>query len=179
MSNLTKHATNADLQNYFGDALKDGKTRIFAIEESRNPEYKTVYMCQVAKKPGGDVGTTQKFFLGWEDTRILRVIHNSKADVLEAKGLTVGSIIPFDIHSEEKTIPAYTGQEPRVNPKTAEVIMFQEQPVYEHTELVSPGFGGIKQLARQEANIIKPASEVYEAAKQAALAAAANDNSKF
>lgn len=178
MNNLTKHATNQDLQGYFGNALADGKTRVFAIEQSRNPEYKTVYMCQVVKKPGGDVGSTQKFFLGWDDTRILRVIHNSKADVLETRGITVGTIVPFDIHSEEKTIPAYEGQEPRVNPKTSEVIMFQGERVYEHTELVSPGFGGIKQLARQEANVIKPASEVFAAAK-AAVEATANEQAKF
>lgn len=178
MNQLSKHATNADLQNHFGATLADGQTRVFAIEQSRNPEYKTVYMCQVVKKPGGDVGSTQKFFLGWDDTRILRVIHNSKADVLEARGIKVGTVVPFDIHSEEKTFPAYEGQEPRVNPKTAEVIMFQGQAVYEHTELVSPGFGGIKQLARQEANIIRPASEVFEAAKVAAEAAKA-DTAKF
>jgi hypothetical protein len=175
MNQLSKNSTNAELQGYFGESLKSGKARIFAIEESKNPLYKTIYICQVAKKPNAATSTAQSFFLGWDDTRILRTIHNASADVVAAKGLKAGQEVPFDILSEEKIFPAYEGQEPKVNPKTAEVIMFQGNRVYEHTQLVAVGEGRIVQLANQQAAVIVTATEVFEKAKAGVEAAAGEE----
>jgi hypothetical protein len=171
---MNKNSTNADLYAGLGEIIKDGKTRIFAKAPSKNPEYVTIFLCQEVKKPSGSTTSAQKYFLGWDDTRLLRAIHNAKAEI--ADKMEIGKVVPFDILEEEKIVPAYEGQEPKVNPGTSEVVMFKDQRVYTHGSLVPIGQGGIKLLNNQEAAVIKTADEKFEAAKKAAEAELANVN---
>jgi hypothetical protein len=154
LSELTKNSTNRELYEAFGETINDGKTRIFAKHVSSNPDYTTVYLCQ-SVKTSRSVDSANEFFLGWSSTRLIRAIHNAKTEI--ADKLPVGSVVPFDILlTEFAGIKAYDTQEPKINPSTGEVIMFNELPVYEHSCLVEKGKGGIVTLQKEEvANVIK------------------------
>jgi hypothetical protein len=153
MSNLSKNSTNKELYDFFTpETIGDGQTRIFALAQTSNENYKTVFLCQEVKASSG-ADSAQKFFLGWKDTRLVRAIHNADAKI--AANFKVGQLVPFDILIEEKTEPAYEGQEPKVNPSTSEVVMFDGKRVYEHGSLVGLGKGGLKRLQDQRAAIIE------------------------
>jgi hypothetical protein len=152
MANFTKNSKNEELyKGLTPEVLGNGRTHIFAIEPTANENYKTIFLCQEVKAGSGS-DSAQKFFLGWKDTRLIRAIHNAEAKI--AANFKVGQTVPFDILLEEKITPAYDGQEPKINPTTSEVIMFNGSRVYEHGSLVAQGKGGIKRLEDQRASII-------------------------
>lgn len=139
--NLSKNSTNKEITDSMN--LSDGKTRIFAIEPTSNPNYSTIFACQQVK--GGGATAAQELLLGWGN-RIVRAIHNADAKI--ASKYKVGDNLPLDILSEEKTTPAYEGQKPKVNPSTSEVITFEGKDVYEHGSLVAAGEGKVIRLER-------------------------------
>lgn len=143
MNKLSKNSTNKEITESLN--LSDGKTRIFAIEDTSNPNYKTIFACQEVK--GGGATAAQELLLGWGN-RIIRAIHNADSKI--ASKFKVGDVLPLDILSEEKTIPAYDGQKPKVNPSTSEVITFEGLEVYEHGSLVAVGEGKVIKLKREE-----------------------------
>lgn len=142
IANLTKNATNNDIYGVFGEALSDGKTRVFSVVPSTtNPDRVTLFMCQEMVSASSATGA-QSFFLGWgTNKRLLRSVFSADKALVAKNGIKVGSIVPFDILVEEKTEPAYTGQSAKINPGTGEVITYEGQPVYEHTSLVPAGEG--------------------------------------
>ncbi len=153
MSNISKNSTNEELYKHFTpEVLGDGKTRIFSVTDTKNEGYRTVFLCQEVKASTG-ADSAQKYFLGWKDTRLVRAIHNADAKI--AANFKEGQVVPFDILIEEKITPAYDGQEPKVNPSTSEVVMFDGNRVYEHGSLVAVGKGGIKRLEDQRAAVIE------------------------
>jgi hypothetical protein len=139
---LTKNATNAEINAAFGDLLADGKTRVFAFDDSKkNASRVTLFMCQQIKTQT-QATEIQKMFLGWgEGTRVLRGIFSADKAIVSRMGLTAGSVVPFDILVEEKTQPAYDNQSPKINPTTGEIITHNNLPVYEHSSLVPLGQG--------------------------------------
>jgi hypothetical protein len=142
---LNKNSKNSEIIAQYGKSLDDGKTRIFAMTPSSNPAYTTVFLCQQAKNGGSTTGA-QSFFLGWDNTRLVRVIHNAAAE--KVASLKVGMVVPFDILIEEKTEAAYDGQTQKINPSTSEAILFEGKAIYEHGSLVETGKGGVKKLER-------------------------------
>lgn len=142
MNQLTKNSTNEQIQKVFGNALADGKTRIFAMNPSENnPDRITLFMCQEIEA-SSTATEAQSFFLGWgQRKRLLRAVFSADKAIVQKLGLKAGSVVPFDILVEEKTIPAYEGQNPKVNPSTGEVITHEGMPVYEHASLVAIGQG--------------------------------------
>lgn len=143
---LTKNSKNAELSSELN--LKDGQTRIFAKEVTKNPKYTTIFACQEVK--GGGATAAQELLMGWGN-RIIRAIHN--ADSTIAEKFKVGDVLPLDILSEEKTVPAYDGQAAKINPSTGEVISFNGFPVYEHGSLVGKGEGKVVKLERTTVNL--------------------------
>lgn len=142
---LNKNSKNSEIVAAYGKTLEDGKTRIFAMSPSSNPDYTTIYLCQQVKGQGGATNA-QSFFLGWNNNRLVRAIHNAATE--KASAFKVGMVVPFDILIEEKTTAAYPGQQAKVNPTTSEVITFEGQAIYEHGSLVEAGQGGVKKLER-------------------------------
>lgn len=142
MNQLTKTATNEQIYKVFGETLSDGKTRIFSVNPSEtNPDRVTLFMCQEIENPSSAT-EAQAFFLGWGNRkRLLRAVQSADKSIVQKLGLKMGSVVPFDILVEEKTVPAYEGQTPKINPVTGEVITHQGMPVYEHASLVSIGKG--------------------------------------
>jgi len=139
---LTKNSKNSEITSAMPE-IKDGQTRIFAIEDTKNPKYKTIFACQEVK--GGGATAAQELLMGWGN-RIVRAIHN--ADSTIAAKFKVGDVLPLDILSEEKTVPAYDGQAPKINPSTGETISFNGSEVYEHGSLVAKGEGKVIRLER-------------------------------
>jgi hypothetical protein len=139
---LSKNSTNLEISNMFKGELADGQTRIFAMNPSENNSNRiTLFMCQQITTQT-NASDAQKFFLGWgEGTRILRAVFSAEKVLVNNNNLNVGSIVPFDILVEEKTVPAYDNQNPKINPSTGEVIMHNNLPVYEHSSLVPKGSG--------------------------------------
>ena len=160
---LTKNSTNRDIIAQYGKSLEDGKTHIFAMSPSSNPDYTTVYLCQQVKGQGGAT-EAQSFFLGWNNSRIVRAIHNATTE--KAASLKVGMVVPFDILIEEKTEAAYEGQNPKVNPATSEVITFEGNPVFEHGSLVEAGKGGVKKLERVSQPVLSLQPSAAELARK-------------
>ena len=138
---LTKNSKNSELSAEL--TLTDGQTRIFAKEVTKNPKFTTIYACQEVK--GGGATAAQELLMGWGN-RIVRAIHNSDSTI--AAKYKVGDVLPLDILSEEKTIPAYDGQAAKINPSTGEVITDKGLPVYEHGSLVGKGEGKVVKLER-------------------------------
>jgi hypothetical protein len=157
MSVVNKNSTNKDLYEFFTpELLGDGKTRIFSMAPTANDGYKTIFLCQEVKASTG-ADSAQKFFLGWKDTRLVRAIHNADSKI--AGTFKIGQEVPFDILIEEKVEPAFEGQEPKINPTSGEVVMFNDMRVYEHGSLVALGKGGIKRLQDQRAAVITVAEQ--------------------
>jgi hypothetical protein len=140
---LTKNSKNTEIKEAFD--LSNGQTRIFAKEVTKNPKFTTIFACQEVK--GGGATAAQELLMGWGN-RIVRAIHN--ADSVIAAKFKIGDVLPLDILSEEKTVPAYDGQSPKVNPSTGEIITYQGLPVYEHGSLVGIGEGKVVKLPKEE-----------------------------
>lgn len=139
---LSKNSTNVELYNAFGDTLSDGKARVFSmVPSTTNPDRVTLFMCQEMVSQSSATGA-QAFFLGWgTNKRLLRAVFSADKNIVTKNGLSVGSIVPFDILVEEKTEPAYNGQTPKINVASGEVITHNGMPVYEHASLVPAGEG--------------------------------------
>lgn len=150
MENLSKNSTNKELMEAFGEAIADGETRIFAKNQSSNPDYTTIFFCQTIKT-SRTISGPQEFFLGWNSTRLVRAIHNAKTEIAEK--LEVGQIVPFDIKLTESYLPAYEGQACKTNPSTAEAVQIGGHDVFEHTDLVEKGKGGVYLLDREPESV--------------------------
>jgi hypothetical protein len=140
---MTKSMKNSELAEKFAAQVASGSTFIVAKEQTKNPDYVMLYLAQ-AVTVGNDKESTTNFFLGWNNERIVRAMHNSAKTI--ADKLKEGQIVPFDILIEEKTFPQWEGQQSKVNPSTGQEIEFQGMPVYEHSSLVAVGQGGIVKL---------------------------------
>lgn len=171
MTNLTKNSTNKELVEAFGESINDGKVRIFAIEETKNPEYTSLFVTQAIKT--GEDNKVTNTFLGWTNKRIIRCIQNAKTDV--ANAFNIGDVLEgFGIKVEEKQLPAYEDQKPKVYPEShpaaGNPILFDDKPVYEHTSLVVEQESGIFKLTSESISsallIQKESVEKTEALKE-------------
>lgn len=131
----TKNSKNVELSTEFKAQIESGKPFIFAkntpVVGKDTKSYQTLFIAQ-AKKENGN--TVNALFLGW-DSRILRTVRNATAEI-SAKFPAGTTFDDLSIQVVENTTKGYEGQEPKVNPSSGEVITFEGQPVYEHTELV-------------------------------------------
>jgi hypothetical protein len=139
---MNKNSKNTEIQAAI-PALKDGKTRIFSIEDSSTGTSKVAYLVQEIKTTGGDAGTA--LFLGWGN-RLVRCQQRIAPELVG--NFKVGQIVPLDIASTESFEPAYEGQSPLVNSSTGEPIMVNGKNIYSHTSLVAEGTGTYTQIPR-------------------------------
>lgn len=144
---INKNSTNKELLEVFGKELFDGQTRVFSIEDTKNSEFKTMYLCQAIDNGSGTV-ESQHYFLGWNGKRLVRAIHNAATSIADSHN--IGNIIPFDIQIEEKLEPAFEGQNSKIypssHPASGNPIMHGENNIYEHGTLVPKGQGKIIKL---------------------------------
>jgi hypothetical protein len=140
--NLNKNSKNTEISAAI-PALKDGKTRIFSIEDSSTGTSKVAYLVQEAKTGGADAGTA--LFLGW-GTRLVRAQQRIAPELVG--NFKVGQIVPLDIATEESFEPAYAGQSPLVNSSTGDAILVNGKNIYSHTTLVAEGTGTYTQIPR-------------------------------
>jgi len=150
--NTSKNSTNKELIEEMGEIINDGKTRVYAKAPSSNPDYTTIFLVQSISTVRS-TSSANEFFLGWNNKRLVRAIHNAKSDI--ASKIEIGKVVPFDILLTETVAPVYEGQQPKINPDSGEVIMFGDNAVYERTELVEQGKGGINPLVKEiTANVV-------------------------
>lgn len=146
---LTKNSKNVEILTVMPE-LKDGKTRIFAIQRSNSGDSLVAFMCQVVTNPNGSVGVAEQLFLGWTPERVVRT-QQRIGEGFESK-FQVGQVIPADILITEKLEPAYPGQNPKAN-SDGEVILRNGVPVYEHATLAPVGQGGIVIYKAEPVNV--------------------------
>jgi hypothetical protein len=148
---LTKNSTNQEIIEAFGEeTLNDGKVRIFALEETKNESYTSMFLVQGIKTANNN--KVLNTFLGWSNTRIIRCIQNSTTEI--ANAFSIGDFLEgFGIRVEEKQLPAYEGQAPKVYPSThpaaGEQILFEDAPIYEHSFLTTKDEEGIFKLTSE------------------------------
>lgn len=136
MSELTKHATNEQLVGHFPDL---SKPTVFAVEDSRNPEYKVLYIAQqvTAGTDRESITKVQQILLGWKPSiRIARCVQTISVTIFNELNIQPGyQFTEFSVETKERTEPAYVGQEP-VKDGKGNVLLSNGMLVYEHSQLV-------------------------------------------
>lgn len=151
IANLSKNATNAEINQALEAQLSTGKVILFSVEQSRSGDSNVAYFAQSIQT--SQTSSLKARLMGWKNERIVRTIvpftqPQEFAAIFGGKP-EVGLVLPnnFGIEVIEKTVAAYSGQQPKINPSTNEVITHKGLPVYEHSELVE-GVGKIVTLER-------------------------------
>lgn len=153
---LTKSSKNQEIVDNFKEQLATGQPFIFAVEDTANPEYKTLCIAQEIETPGSATDE-QALFLGWGDRKTLvRCLQNAKVDqfkVLEQKwgAVAPGTVLKgTNVRITESTSPRSwigedgnrTYQSPKIYPEGSQnagkvmVTGDTGEKIYRNTELV-------------------------------------------
>lgn len=139
MKELTSRSTNAEIAQQLGKELATGKPIIYAIEETKNPEYTMLYVAQEVKG-ARQVSEADADFLGWDSKTIARCLRNCSAK--KAAEFEVGdSLDGYNVEVYEDTTPGVksdgSDQDQKQTPDGE--LLFEIETgaaIYRHTRLV-------------------------------------------
>lgn len=139
--------TNEQLEQTFGKQLATGGVVIVHTEDTKNSEWKSIYLAQKRKvesrgtAPSGELSSIAKTLKGWDGTTnnyIVRHIETLNVKALQSLGLDVGSTLPVGsmIGVEDKNTPMTPNQQPIIS-REGEVRTFKGGEIYTHTFLTT------------------------------------------
>ena len=138
--------TNEQLEKNFGKQLATGKVVIIHSEDTKNPEWKTVYLAQKrnvesrGSAPSAGLSSISKMLKGWDtndsNNYIVRHIENINVAALDSLGLSIGSILDAMIGIEDKHEPMTPNQKPIMDSEGI-IKKSSGKEIYTHTFLTT------------------------------------------
>jgi len=101
---------------------------VIVVNESK-PEYGSIMLEEVA------FVNSDGFMNKQRRVAFLRGEVETLKEYVSSANLKVGSVVPGKIYVVEKTTPFYEGQEPKINPKTNEIITSEGALIYRNSFL--------------------------------------------
>lgn len=138
---------NQEIIRKFSSQLSSGRTFVADIQPSDNGKHTILLVQQVDTSDDNPLS----MFIG-SPKRILRTLQTATNS--NVNNFEIGNFLNFNLVCEETFEEQYSGQSPKINPSTGEIVTIDKRAVYETTRIPRKNeLGGIKRLPRVETTI--------------------------